>query len=355
MSRETGQSRRKQVIIIAIIVLVIIAGLVAYLIWHKGRQSAQVQTSTVRLQTMKRVTISSGDVRPIKRQLIYANSLTVPIRKLDVQVGSHVKQGQQLIQLDTTTTQIAVTQAKATLAQANKAYSQALASYQAAPTALQAILLPQVDTTQSAVVQAKQQLSAAESQLAALSITANFAGSVIIASADGVDASGNQSPIIELVGSAKQVVLELSEIDAIHVKKGMKVTMTTQALPNQTFKGVVSQVAPFAATSQSGTPQVQVLVQASGAFAVPLGYQMNCKITSSTHKSVPTVPYNALVQQGTNYAVYTLDHGHVHLTTVQLGITNNESVEVTSGLTSGQTIVDNPPSTLVNGEAVTVQ
>ncbi|GMA65350.1 hypothetical protein [Alicyclobacillus fastidiosus] len=46
--------------------------------------------------------------------------------------------------------------------------------------------------------------------------------------------------------------------------------------------------------------------------------------------------------------------GKAQLTQVQLGITNDTSVEVTSGLHAGERILINPPSTLKNGQAVTV-
>lgn len=355
MSREISRPRWKVVLVLSAIALLVIAGLLTYYVWHKEHLKPKIQTSRVTSQTMQRVVISSGDVRPVDRQLIYANSLTAPVQKLDVQVGSRVKKGQPLLQLDTSSAQLAVAQAQSTLTQAKLAYTRALQGYNAAPSALQALWLPQVDSTQSAVVQAEQQLATAQVQLRAATITANFAGTVIVASMNGLDASGNQVPIIELVGESKQVVLELSEVDAIHVQKGMSVSMTTEAVPNETFHGRVSLVAPFADTSTSGTPQIQVLVTPVNSLSIPLGYQMNCKITSATHKAVPTVPYSALVQQGTNYGVFTVSNDRVKLTMVQLGITNNTSVEVTSGLNAGQVIVDNPPATLTSGEAVTIR
>lgn len=338
---------------IVIVVLVILACLVG-LLWHSRHRELTVQLSAVQLKTMQRTTLSSGDVRPVQRQILYTNTLPAPVAKMDVVVGQHVHVGQPLLELNTASAQLAVTQAENALAQANTAYQRSVQGYQSATGPLQALWLPQVNSTQAAVVQAQQQLTTAKEQLAADTIDANFSGTVLIASADGLDASGNQAPVLELVGAQKQVVLELSEVDAIHIAKGMHVSITSDALQGQTFSGTVASVAPFAALSQSGSAQVQVIVTPAAHFPVPLGYQVNCKITSSTAKKVPTVPYAALVQQGTSYVVFQVVHGHVQMTSVQLGITDDSDVQVTSGLQPGDKVVVNPPTSLASGQAVNV-
>ncbi|WAH38197.1 efflux RND transporter periplasmic adaptor subunit [Alicyclobacillus dauci] len=353
MQRERA-SRRKRVglilLISVIILLAIAAGL--FVILENRNRVPRVQTTTVQLKTMQRVIFSSGPVKPTDRQLVYATSLPSPVKKLNVSVGDHVKTGQVLAELDDTAQQSALQAAQSALSEANSAYARALQGYDQAPSLLREVWLPQVTSAQSAVASAKQQVATAQAQLSATKIRATMTGTVLIASADGIDATGTQTPVIEVVGSGKKVILELSEVDATHVQEGMKVSMTSEAFPNETFHGKVSLVAPYAQITQAGTGQVEVDVTPSGNFSVPFGYQMDCKVSSATHKAVPTVPYGALVQQGTNYAVYVVKQGHVHLVSVQLGITNDTSVEVTSGLRTGEIVVDNPPGNLIDGEAV---
>ncbi|MFB5188912.1 efflux RND transporter periplasmic adaptor subunit [Alicyclobacillus fastidiosus] len=353
--RESSRRGRRVAIVATAIGLALIAiAVLMFVGLHRKRATPVLQVTTVRLQTMKRVIFSSGQVRPVQRQLIQASQLTSPVEHMDVSVGQRVKKGQDLLHLSDTSQQQAISDAEAALSAAQAEYNQAESGYNSAPTLLKQMWLPQVDAAQAAVTQAQQQLKSAQAALAATIIQASLSGTVIVASPEGVDASGNQSPIVEVVGSQKQIVLELSEVDATHVKSGMPVSITSDAFPNETFHGTVAMVAPFAATDQNGTGQVEVDVHPTGTFAVPLGYQVNCKIASTTHKSVPTVPYGALVQQGNNYAVYVVTGGKAHLTQVQLGITNDTSVEVTSGLHAGEKILNNPPSTLKNGQAVAV-
>ncbi|MFD1674256.1 efflux RND transporter periplasmic adaptor subunit [Alicyclobacillus fodiniaquatilis] len=353
MQHERTKARSKSWIVIVIVgFLLILFCVVGYILWHRRHQPATVQVLTVRAQTMKRTIFAAGQVKPVDRQIIYASTLSVPVKKLDVHVGEHVKQGQPLLELDNTSQQAAIASAESTLAQANAAYQRALAGYNSAPSLLKQVWLPQVDAAQSAVDQAQDQLDTAQAQLAATKVTANFTGIVLIANMEGVDASGQESPVIELAGAAKQIVIELSEVDATHAQKGMRVSMTSDAYPNQTFKGVVSQVAPYAQTTDSGTGQVEVDVTPKGTFQLPYGYDVDCTIASATHSKVPTIPYTALVQEGTNYAVYVLEGNRVKKVTVQLGITNNTSVEVVKGVSVGQKIINNPPENLQNNRVV---
>lgn len=352
MPRERMNARKRNIIIGLVILIVLAVALSLIWTFSRRHQPIRIQTIDVQLKQMKQTTLSSGNVRPTDRQLIYANQLPSAVKKLDVQAGDNVKAGQTLLELDDTSQQSAVTAAQAALAVAEEAYNRALQGFDTAASVLQSVWLPQIASTQNSVNVAKEQLAGAEAELAATHVLANISGKVLIATKNGISPGGSQSPVIELVGSGEQIVLSVSEVDAVHVAKGMTVSITSDAFPNETYKGVVMSVAPFAVTSQSGSGDVQVLVKPSGKFPVPLGYQVNCKITSQTTEKVPVIPYGALVQQGTSYIVYVVKDGHVQPVPVKLGITNDSGVQVASGVKAGETVVLNPPENLVAGEAV---
>lgn len=351
LHREHGFRGRRLFFWIAFCALLCAAGIVA-LVWFNQHRPPQVKTTKVALQIMKRTTISSGTVRPVQRQVIYANQLPSAVSSLDVHAGDHVKQGQTILQLDNTQQQKAVSSAEAALAIAEQAHNRALQGFDAASAALKEVWLPQIASTQHEVQQAQEQLTGAKAQLAATTLTAKFSGTVLIATKNGLNANGNQSPIMELVGDKSQVVLAVSEVDAVHLSKGMAASITSDAFPNQTFKGTVSTVAPYAQTTNAGSGQVEVLVQLKASLPIPLGYQVSCKIVSQTHDKVPVVPYSVLVQQGTKYVVYTVRDNRLKRVSVKLGITNDNGVQVTSGLHGGDLVVVNPPHNLASGEVV---
>ncbi|GMA56423.1 hypothetical protein GCM10025858_09260 [Alicyclobacillus sacchari] len=265
MLRE-GYGKRRRLVILVIFCVIVAASLVSAVFWRSRHAIVQVQTASVQLQHMQRVTISTGDVRPVNRQIVEAASLPQPVARLYVSVGQHVRVGQPLLQLNTSAASLAVSQATTAVTQAQLAYQRTLTQYQQAPAALKGLWLPQVDAAQSTLVQAEGQLAQAKAQLNQMTIAASVTGIVLIANANGLDAEGNQTPVVEVVSPNKQVVLELSEVDAAQIQPGMAVSMTTDAFPNQVFRGVVQQVAPFASVSASGTPQVQVLIAPQGAL-----------------------------------------------------------------------------------------
>ncbi|MCL6444869.1 MAG: HlyD family efflux transporter periplasmic adaptor subunit, partial [Alicyclobacillus sp.] len=160
------------------------------------------------------------------------------------------------------------------------------------------------------------------------------------------------SPWLELVGGGKQAEVDVSEVDAVQVRPGMKATVTTDAYPNKSWRGTVTSVAPYATVSTTGSGQVEVDVRLPAQFPVPYNYQVNVNMVSATRKRVPVVPYDALVQRGDAYVVFLYRQGRVQERSVTLGITGNTTVEVRSGVHPGDKIVLNPPASLHSGEVV---
>ncbi|WP_206879760.1 efflux RND transporter periplasmic adaptor subunit [Alicyclobacillus mali (ex Roth et al. 2021)] len=324
----------------------------ALAVWRSRSSMPVVQTAPVALQRIQRVTLASGTVRPVARQIVNLDNLPAPVERVLVHVGQRVQTGQPLLQLSTASAAASVQAAQSALQDAESAYQRVLAQYNQAPTALKALFLPQLNAAEASVASARSQLAQAEASEAQLTITATLAGVVLIANPNGVDADGNQTPVVEVASPAKDVVMDLSEVDAAQIKLGMTATMQTDAYPNQTFTGTVTSIAPYAELSSSGAPIVEVTVQPRGSFPVPYGYQLTCRILSRSPSPVPTVPYSAIVQNGTGYAVYQWRNGHVYLVSVKLGLTSDTAVQVLSGVTTGDRVVLSPPDNLVNGEAV---
>ncbi|WDL95997.1 efflux RND transporter periplasmic adaptor subunit [Alicyclobacillus sp. ALC3] len=346
--KEQSRSRRWWILGITVVVAVVIA--VVWL-WLANRV-ATVQVTTVRTQTLKNQVFTSGTVRPTERQVIDYTSLPQPFSQFDVAPGAQVAKGQTLITLQNAPQKSALQSAQQAYSAAERTYSQAQAQYSAAPVTLQPQLYPALMNAQAAVGQAKAQLANAQMAYTATLITANFAGKVLMENPMGVAPGGSSAPLLELVGSQSQVLVYVSEVDAVRLRTGMKATITSDAYPNKTWTGHITLVAPYAEQSTSGSGQVEVDISAPTGFNVPLGYAVNVQIVSQTHRNVPVVPYNALVQEGANYAVFVYQNGRVESRPVTLGITGASVVEVTKGLTAGMQVVDNPPANLQTGQVV---
>lgn len=277
-----------------ILVMVILLVCTSYFLFRP--KPTRLTTASVKLATLHNTVFESGTVNPVNQQFVYASQLASPVTSFPTGVGGKIQKGEVLVHL---------------------------------------------------------QQSGQVGGLASTPLpTARFNGTVIEENADGIASDGTQVPVLELVSPMKQVVSEVSEVDAIHIMPGMSVSMTTDAYPGQTFHGTVARVANYANLSASGTSQVEVDITPTGTDPIPLGYQVNINIQTATHRQVPVVPYSALTQVGENYSVFVVRNGHAYAVPVTLGITSSNTVEVVKGVTAGTVILVNPPTTLVSGQAV---
>lgn len=316
-------------------------------------QEPVVQVVTIVRATMKNKIFASGLVRPESRQFVMPNQLAVPVGSFAVQVGDKVRPGQVLISGQNRAQVAAVTAAKAALENAQ----QALASASSSSPAAASVIAPSATTLSAAKAQvsaAQANLTAAEVAYDATIIRSELSGTVILENKNGLASDLTPAPYIEVVSSQKKLVVNVSEVDAVQIHTGLKATVTSEAYPNKSWTATVTSVQGFAVTSSTGSGQVEVDLAVPADLPVPLGYQVDLNIISSTHNQVPVVPYQALVQDGNSYAAFVFANGHVKKVPVTLGITSNTEVEVSSGLSPGEKVVQNPPASLQDGQAVKV-
>jgi multidrug efflux pump subunit AcrA (membrane-fusion protein) len=277
---------------IIICVIIFIVFIVIGLMLLRKPKSTTVTLTTVAAHTLQNTLFETGTVKPVDRQIIYSSQLAGQAQDFKVSIGDHVKKGQTLF----------------------------------------SVLGP--DGTYS--------------------VNATVAGEVIIENQSGVAADGTPAPVVEIVGARKQVIVNVSEMDAVQIHKSLTATLSSDAFPGKTYSAEVSRVADYALQDTSGAGQVEVDLNPKGTFPIPIGYQVDIHIVSSPHRTATAIPYNALVQNGDKYDVFRYQDGKVTSVPVTLGNTTDNFVEVTKGLQSGDKIVTNPNPGLQNGEAVSI-
>jgi HlyD family secretion protein len=298
---------------------------------------------------------ASGTVRAESRQVVQPTDLKAPIKQINVQVGQSVHKGQVLITEQNDAEFAALQAAEDALSSARVSLNEAERQYNAAPPGFRTEFATTLTNARQSYASAKSQLAQAEAAYQTTMIRSQIDGVVLLENPDGFAPDGTAAPILEVVSQNKHIVLYLSEVDAVRLSEGMKADISTEAFPNRTWHGQVERIAPYAATSDSGTGKVEVDISVPNGFVVPYGYQVDVRVVSATHVGVPSIPYEALVQRGDNYAVYVYRNGRVHLVPVSVGITGDTRVEVTKGLKAGDKVVMNPPTDLADGEAVNVE
>jgi len=137
------------------------------------------------------------------------------------------------------------------------------------------------------------------------------------------------------------------------VHNGGHLTVTSDALPNETFTGtVVRNSDAIAMTSRTLTVEVDVdnpkhrLLPGQYAF-------VHLPIPAS--KASLTLPANTLLFRAEGLRVGVVRGGRVHLTPIQIGNDYGATVEVTSGLQPTDKVILNPADSLAEGATVRIE
>ncbi|MFE6664291.1 efflux RND transporter periplasmic adaptor subunit [Streptomyces sp. NPDC057697] len=292
--------------------------------------SATTRTTTVMRGDLTASVAASGAVESAtKRALAFTGSGTVT--KIHVKVGTTVKKGQKLAELDRTEAQEQLDSAEADLAvaaEADTSTSQGYGSY----------------------VQAKNAVSAAQRALDGTVLYAPFAGTVTAVNGGvGDSASGStgssgsadssSTGFIELADPGKaQVTGDFTESDATQLKVGQAATVTFAALSGVTAQGKVAAI-DSTPTTENNVVTFAVTISLSDKPAqVRIGQTASATVTVSQAKNALYVPSAAITSAGGQSTVTVLENGTPVAKTVTVGIVGSSGTEIKSGLSEGEQV-----------------
>lgn len=228
------------------------------------------------------------------------------IKRINVEVGDHVRAGQELVVLDKSN----IDQLRINLEQIEREYNRAVQ------------LLEIGAGTQQAVDQLKAQLDAAKSQydnlLENTVLRSPITGVVTARNYDPGDMTGSL-PVLTVgqLTPVVKVMINVSENDLATLKAGQDVEVTFDAFPGETFQGKVQRIYPTVDTA-TRTFEVEVRI-ANGQERLKPGMFARVSIDLGSRNNV-VVPDRAVVKQtgsGNKY-VYVLNGSTVSYKRVEL-------------------------------------
>ncbi|SKD04687.1 RND family efflux transporter, MFP subunit [Burkholderia sp. CF099] len=280
-------------------------------------------------------------------------------------IGTHVKAGHLLAQIDTPDLDQQLQQAKADLA--NAVANEKLAATTARRWTL---MLAQDSVSQQATDEKTSDLAAKQAtveasranvaRLEALEsfkrITAPFDGVVTARKTDVgalINAGGGSGPELFAVSDAHQlrVYVNVPQNDAAAIKRGLAATLTVPERPGKTFEAHLVDTNDAIAPS-SGTMLVQLSVDNADGQLMPGEYaQVHFALPSDGHALL--VPASALMFRTENVQLAVLDaNNHVHLRDVKIATDLGSTVLIDAGLEPTDRVIDNPPDSLAEGDQV---
>lgn len=302
----------------------------------------------------------SGDVRPrYESRLGFRVGGKISARKVDV--GTVVKRGQMLMQLDPQDLRLGQAQAQANLRAAQTNYELARADlkrYQDLRSqnfVSQAVLDQKVAAARSAQASVEAARAAAREQ-------ANQTGYAdLVSDTDGVvtgiDAEVGQvvqagTPVVRVARTdEKEVVIGVPEDQVDALRKVGAVKVRLWADPDRSIRGRIREVAPVAdAATRTYTVKVAIPAQDD----VRLGMTAVVELVQKNTGTALRAPLPALVQNKGETSVWVIENGAVHLVPVQVAGVDGNDVLLGGGVKPGQTIVTAGVNLLKPGQKVTV-
>ncbi|MEM1434176.1 MAG: HlyD family efflux transporter periplasmic adaptor subunit [Pseudomonadota bacterium] len=166
------------------------------------------------------------------------------------------------------------------------------------------------------------------------------------------------APILEVgdVASDLEIVAELLSSDAVRVSVGDGVSISDWG-GEQYLEGRVARIEPWGFTKFSALgveeQRVNTIIRFTGDQAsrqgLGHGYRVEVSITVWAGDDILQIPTSALYRAGPDLAVFRVIDGQAQSTLVELGRNNGERVQITGGLTAGDTVVLYPSDELTDG------
>ncbi|HEX8992243.1 MAG TPA: efflux RND transporter periplasmic adaptor subunit, partial [Anaerolineales bacterium] len=419
-------------VLLSIGVVIVLLVILGFTIEQSRRNTVVVQTGVVKRQELSAIVTASGEIKPKTYVNIGANAFG-KITHLYVKEGDRVKRGQLLAQIenvqpesdvaatraslqasrtDAVAAEAAVNTAVANLKHAQSDYDHAKLDYDRAQALYQEQLIAKADydlkeaaydgaaaglnQAQAALAQAKAQLASAHQRITQTEANLRRYNDVLskteyVAPFDGLITNlpvrEGETVVIGIQNSPGSTLMTLAnmsiitaevmadETDIVNIQNGQEAVVTIDAIPNKTFKGVVTEIGNNAVLRSTGvsTSQSTSSSQEAKDFKVVVtlqdppenlrpGISCTAKITTATRNRALVIPIQALAVRdrkdlapagdpaalpaGTKgndnkeiQGVFVVHNRKAEFVPVETGIAGATDIEVLNGLKQGDEIV----------------
>lgn len=376
-----------------------IAGWVLKATWKPHRTIDPALLSTVRRGDIARSVVATGRIEPRVKVEVKSKASGI-VKKIYVEQGEFVRQGQVLLELDREQLEARVREARANLQAAQAAEQAARANYErtrvqaegpdipflraaferaqelyragllaraaadeaekAYQTALNqqrvaqrniAVAEAEIARARAQVAQAQAALEQAEEELRNSTIASPIDGVVLSRHVEVGDAVssilvlGSQATLLMTLGDISEVYVrgKVDETDVGKIYVGQPARIVVEAFRDSRFEGRVTHIAPLGVEDNNViTFQVRVSIHNPGGLLRP-NMSANAEIVLEERRNVLLIPESALVydRDGKRYVEVpdpATERGRRRIP-VDIGISNGVQAEVLRGLMEGQQVI----------------
>ncbi len=402
MKPVKNNNKKKKIIFFSVLGVLILLVVIIVATRSGGEKFVKVTTEKVEKRTITQTVSATGSINPIDKVII-TPEVTGEIVELPVQEGDKVKKGDLLIRikpdiyiaqrnrakasLEAAKANLAISKAKleqvrAEYERVKKLYEKNLASKQELEVAKANFLTSegQYKMQIASVKQAEESLAEKEEDLAKTAIYSPLTGTISklnVELGERVLGSGfSQGTNLMTVSNLNdmEAVVEVDENDVVLVSEGDTAKITIDAFGDEEFTGVVYQIGNSAKQTGVGTQdqvvnfEIKIKLLGKNKKIKP-GMSCDADIRTETHADVLSVPIQALTaripEKSKNKnkkgeggkrdfkkrkkekikpveVVFVYDNGTAVMRPVKTGISDDDYIEITEGLSEGETIISGP-------------
>jgi HlyD family secretion protein len=394
------KKRRRLLVWVGIgLAIVLLIGIVAFAATRGGTKIDPSKLAKVEKGDLAKSVVATGKVTPIIKVEVKSKASGI-VKKLLVDYGDHVKQGQLLAQLDKVEIQAQVEQSRAALEAAQANFKSTQADFERAKVDAEGPDVPllkraydratgmakdgvvsasalddaeknyemslnkqnvskaQVTVLKAKIAQAEAQVAEDQANLKQLEEQLSYTD--IVSPIDGIVLSrdvqmGDAVSSILVLGSSATLVMTLGDTSEVYVKGkvdesdigkvylGQPARIKVESFKDKTFTGKVTKISPMGVEKDNVTTfEVRVSIQNPGG-ELKAEMTANAEIILEEHKNVLQIPEGAIIYDKDKKASVEIPDPKgkegKDKVAVNIGISNGAKTEVLGGLKEGDQVV----------------
>lgn len=375
---------KKGIIITAVaVVIVAVIGINVYRAQSVSGKAINVHVANIKEKKLRNTVMVPGTLKLADEQYVYFDAEKGEVERFHVTEGSRVQQGTSLVtyesdtldleqeqnKLEKKSSQLQIDSVSKQLSNLNKKQKE-LEKEMSKQEARDQIdtertqLNLDLETAKIDLERNKLEAKSIAKKERNLDVASDINGTVLEVDKEAVNNTSDvQKPLIHIGNTDEYLATGvLSEYDALKIKTGQAVKITSDVLPDKEWAGSVKQIdylpqqQASAEAGNDGANQypVEVKVDDQDITMIKPGFKLLLEIETSSKKA-SSLPIKAVVNEDGEKYVYVVKDKKAVRKEVKIGETTNKFIEIKSGVSSKDKVITNPKKNLTDGAEVTVQ
>ena len=375
---------KKGIIITAVaVVIVAVIGINVYRAQSVSGKAINVHVANIKEKKLRNTVMVPGTLKLADEQYVYFDAEKGEVERFHVTEGSRVQQGTSLVtyesdtldleqeqnKLEKKSSQLQIDSVSKQLSNLNKKQKE-LEKEMSKQEARDQIdtertqLNLDLETAKIDLERNKLEAKSIAKKERNLDVASDINGTVLEVDKEAVNNTSDvQKPLIHIGNTDEYLATGvLSEYDALKIKTGQAVKITSDVLPDKKWAGSVKQIdylpqqQASAEAGNDGANQypVEVKVDDQDITMIKPGFKLLLEIETSSKKA-SSLPIKAVVNEDGEKYVYVVKDKKAVRKEVKIGETTNKFIEIKSGVSSKDKVITNPTKNLTDGAEVTVQ